>query len=415
VKLTDESMPRRRAIRAIVAVVVPVMMLTACTAADPEPTTAPVRGELTLSIGSLLPLTGSLASVGPATTAAAALAVDDINAAAAGITVTLTPEDAGDATADTGSKSVKDLIAAGVSAIVGPVSNGVSKMVIDQITSAAILQISPGNTSPDFTNYADHGLYWRTSPSCVLEGTAMGNFIAQQGVASLGIIDQTGYCGAGLGDAVKVAFEAAGGTVASSATLDESDPNVSAKIAPVIAAKPAAFIVIGSQAASVVPVLTAAKVRGDQLYFSGLSIGDHSGDFAAGSLTGAVASRPGPDLSALTDFAKRLQKKDPAVTDIRYAAETYDAVVLVALAALAANDTSGVAIAGKLQEVSGGSGDGTKTTDFATAAGIIRDGGIVNYDGISGPITFDENGDPAGAIIGFYRFGANNTSSSVRL
>jgi len=411
---TATGMPRYRALRLLAVAAASAIMLTACTAA-PVPTATTAPENLALSIGSLLPLTGSLAGVGPATTAAAALAVDDINAAAAGISITLTPKDAGDASSDTATASVKDLLAAGVSVVVGPVSNGVSKMVIDPITSAGVVQISPGNTSPDFTNYADHGLYWRTSPSCVLEGSALGGFIAKQGVSSLGIIDQAGYCGAGLGDAVKVAFEASGGTVISSVTLDESDTNISSKVTTVVSGKPAAFAVIGSQASSVVPVLTAAGITGAQLYFAGLSIGDHSADFAAGSLTGAVASHPGPDLSALTDFTKRLMKANPAITDISYAAETYDAVVLVALAALAARGTSGKQIAGKLQEVSGGSGNGTKTTDFATAATVIRSGGVANYDGLSGPITFDDSGDPAGATIGFYRFGANNVSSPARL
>jgi branched-chain amino acid transport system substrate-binding protein len=339
--------------------------------------------------------------------------VDDINAAADGITVTLTAKDAGDASTDTATKSVKELIAAGVSAIVGPVSNGVSKMVIEPITSAGVVQVSPGNTSPDFTNYADHGLYWRTSASCVLEGSALGDYIAKQNVTTLGIIDQNGYCDASLGDAVKVAFESGGGTVTSRVTLDESDPSIAAKIAPVLAAKPEAYAVVGTQAVSIVPALAAGGVTGKQLYFTGLPIADHAGDFPAGSLTGAIASRPGPDLAALTDFTKRLSKKDPTITDFSYAAETYDAVVLLALAALAAQDSAGSQIAGKLQEVSGGSGDGTKATDFATAAGIILSGGVANYDGISGPITFDENGDPAGATVGFYRYGADNKFTRV--
>ena len=76
--------------------------------------------------------------------------------------------------------------------------------------------------------------------------------------------------------------------------------------------------------------------------------------------------------------------------------------------ATCANSTSGADIAAKLQEVSGGSGDGEKATDFASAAQIILDGGVVDYDGYSGPITFDENGDPQGASIGTYVYGADN-------
>jgi len=58
--------------------------------------------------------------------------------------------------------------------------------------------------------------------------------------------------------------------------------------------------------------------------------------------------------------------------------------------------------------VSGGSGDGKNATDFESAATIILDGGVVDYDGLSGLITFDENGDPTDAVIGVYRYTAEN-------
>jgi branched-chain amino acid transport system substrate-binding protein len=66
-------------------------------------------------------------------------------------------------------------------------------------------------------------------------------------------------------------------------------------------------------------------------------------------------------------------------------------------------------MAGKLQEVSGGSGSGTKCTSFAECADIINGGGVADYDGVSGPITFDENGDPTEASIGIYGYQEDNT------
>jgi branched-chain amino acid transport system substrate-binding protein len=92
-----------------------------------------------------------------------------------------------------------------------------------------------------------------------------------------------------------------------------------------------------------------------------------------------------------------------------YGPESYDAVVLLALAALAAGSVEGVDMAGKLQEVSGGSGSGTKCTSFAECADIIIGGGVADYDGVSGPITFDDNGDPTEASIGIYVYKDDNT------
>ena len=47
-----------------------------------------------------------------------------------------------------------------------------------------------------------------------------------------------------------------------------------------------------------------------------------------------------------------------------------------------------------------------------TAPTIIVGGGVADYDGISGPITFDEVGDPTEATIGIYQYGDDNNYSA---
>lgn len=398
------------------AVAALMLVLTGCTPDPaPKPTTeAPDRAPLELSIGTLLPTTGALAAFGPAATAAAELAVGDINNADAGITVTTTNADSGDASTDTSIASAKTLIDAGVSVIVGAISDNVSRKVLDQIVSAGVVQISPGNTSTDFTRAADHDLYWRTAPSCVREGDAMGEQIAADGATSLAVIYETGYCEPGLPEALSASFERAGGTIAASVAYPAGSTDLSAQVATAIADKPQAVVVVGSTGAQAsVPALSAAKYAGTDLYFVGLSIADHSADIAPGAITGSVASMPGLDISTLGDFTDRLLDINPALTDFSYAAETYDAVVLAALASLAANSTKGTDIAAKLQEVSGGEGKGEKATDFPSAAEIILAGGVVDYDGISGDITFDAKGDPQGAVIGMYRYGKDNAFTRI--
>jgi branched-chain amino acid transport system substrate-binding protein len=99
--------------------------------------------------------------------------------------------------------------------------------------------------------------------------------------------------------------------------------------------------------------------------------------------------------------------------DTTRAAESYDAVALLALASLAAKSTDSKAIASKLREVSGGSGNGKKATTFASAAKIINAGGIVDYDGFSGGVKFDENGDAGEASIGIYEYDAENNYKRI--
>ena len=388
-----------------------LLALVGCTpqAAAPEPTIAPDdRVPLELSLGTLLPETGALAAFGPATEAAVELAAGDINNADAGITVTVTNADAGDATTDTSIASVTTLLDTGVTVIVGAISDNVSRKVLDQIVGAGVVQISPGNVSTDFTRAADDGLYFRTAPSCALEGDALGRQIAADNVSTLGIVYETGYCEPGLPEALTASFERAGGKVVSSEAYAAGATDLSAQVAAASTAKAAAVVVVGSSGVASVPALTAAGYAGDDLYFAGLSIADHSADIAAGAITGAVASLPGLDISKLNAFTDRLLDVNPALTDFSFAAEAYDATILAALAALAGNSTEGADIAAELQEVSGGSGKGVTATDFAAAARVILDGGVVDYDGPSGLIAFDDKGDPQGAVIGLYRYGADN-------
>jgi branched-chain amino acid transport system substrate-binding protein len=385
------------------------LVLSGCAPAADTGSSSGPREPLTLKIGTILPQSGTLAFLGPPEEAGVALAVKEINEADLGIQVEVEYRDSGDTTTDTATVSVTDLLSLDVSAIVGAASSGVSKTVIDQIVAAGVVQFSPANTSIDFTDYADDGLYWRTAPSDVLQGEVLGNQIAEDGVQNLGIIELNDSYGTGLTKKITETFEAAGGKVVASPLFNTGDTVFTTQISEVLAANPDAIaLVTFDEAKIIVPALQGAGYTGP-LYFVDGNLADYSAVFAAGALDGDKGTLPGLDTAKLGDFTDRLLEVNPDLTDFSYAAESYDAVVLLALAALAANSTDGKAIASKLQEVSGGSGDGTKATDFASAAQIILDGGVVDYDGNSGPITFDENGDPTEATIGIFQYGPDNT------
>ncbi|WP_104200422.1 ABC transporter substrate-binding protein [Cryobacterium sp. Y29] len=384
---------------------------TADSAADFQPVKAGDR-DLSLKIGTILPQSGGLAFLGPPEEAGVQLAINDINAAGLGINIDAIFRDSGDTTTDTATVSVTDLLSQDVSAIVGAASSGVSKTVIDQITGAGVVQFSPANTSDAFTTYADNGLYWRTAPSDVLQGEVLGNLIADDGNATLGLIVLNDAYGTGLAKYVSDAFTAGGGEVVATALFNEGDPNFTAQIAEVTAQDPDAIALITfDQAKVIVPDLVASGFAGDKLYLVDGNVSDYSADFAAGLIEGAQGTLPGLDTASLGDFTKRLLEIDPQLTDFSYAAESYDAVVLIALAAYAGQDVTGKSIASYLRQVSGGTGDGTKVTDFKAAAAALKAGEQVDYDGFSGPITFDENGDPTGATIGIYKFDAENKYS----
>lgn len=376
-----------------------------------RPITAGER-DLTLKIGTVLPQSGALAFLGPPDEAGVKLAVADVNAANLGLTIDASYRDSGDTTTDTATGSVTDLLTTGVTAIIGAASSAVSMTIIDQITDAGVVHFSPANTSPAFTGYADHGLFWRTNPSDLLQGEVLGNQIADDGNSTLGLIVLNDSYGTALADATTAAFEDAGGQVVATSLFNEGEANFSSQIADVTAAKPDAIALITfDQAQVITPALVGGGFPGEQLYFVGSNLADYSDTFPPGLITGATGTRPG--AKQVTAFTDRLLELDPHLTDFTYAAESYDAVILLALAAYAANDVSGQALADHLRQVSGGTGAGVKATDFATAAAVLAAGDQVDYDGFSGLITFDEHGDPTEATIGVYEYDNDSTHHRI--
>ncbi|WP_226532133.1 ABC transporter substrate-binding protein [Microbacterium paraoxydans] len=368
--------------------------------------------DLTLKLGSLLPQTGSLAFLGPPMESGVGLAVQEVNEAAAGITIDLTAEDEGDTDTKAYETSITKLQGAGVSAIVGAAASGVSKLILDGNVSAGILQISASNTSPDFTDWDDNGLYFRTAPSDLLQGEVLGNLIAEDGAKTLGIIYQNDAYGTGLNDAITTTFEGTGGEVVESVSFNVGDAQFDAQVESIKAQNPDAVAIVSfDQFKTIAPLLVNAGITADKFYMVDGNLSDYGSEIPV-SLEGAQGTKAGPALE--DDFTDRLQaywtgEGNAEVKDFTYAAEAYDAVILVALASLAAGSTEGADIAAKMQEVSGGSGDGEKCTSFADCAKIINDGGTADYDGYSGEVTFDEAGDPQGATIGIYKYNAENT------
>jgi len=106
--------------------------------------------------------------------------------------------------------------------------------------------------------------------------------------------------------------------------------------------------------------------------------------------------------SALSAFWEG--KGNAALEDFSYAAESYDAAIVIALAVEKAG-TDGAAHA---NEIVGVTKEGTKCTTFADCLQIIKDGGDPDYDGISGPLDFNGNGEPLAGSYAVQTFGADN-------
>ena len=412
------SRRNKKAASAVAILAASALVLSGCAAGTADEG-RDADGNLNLKIGTALPQTGSLAFLGPPEEAGVALAMKDINDAAKGINVTVEWGDSGDLDNKAYETEIPRLLSAGVKAIVGAASSGVSLAFIDQVVGAGVLQMSPANTSPTLTTYADDGLYFRTAPSDLLQGEVLGNLMAADGHQTAAMIVLNDAYGTGLRDATQASFEAAGGSIVAAPVFNPGDTNFSAQISEALAASPDAIVLITfDEAKTIVPAL-ASQFPKENLYFVDGNLADYSEVFEPGTLTGAKGTAPGLDPDTIMDFLTRMDENWVAEGNAKldsylYGPESYDAVVLIALAAIAADSTNGKAMAGKLQEVSGGSGSGTKCTTFAECADIIIGGGVADYDGISSPVTFDENGDPTQGNILVSVYGDDNKITAVK-
>jgi len=129
------------------------------------------------------------------------------------------------------------------------------------------------------------------------------------------------------------------------------------------------------------------------------------GGEATGSLEGWKGTTPLPELTPEVEaFQERMLEQDPNLQDFNYGPESYDAAIVIALAAEIAGD-DGSAHAG---EIVGVTTEGEKCTTYADCLALVEAGTDIDYDGVSGPLEFSGNGEPTIGSYGVLQFGADN-------
>jgi branched-chain amino acid transport system substrate-binding protein len=368
--------------------------------------------DTTLNIGGILPTTGNLAYLGPPEIAGVNAAVADINAAGGvlGNKVVAKFWDSGAAIQpEIAQAAANKAIAAKTNVVIGAASSSVSLSIVKKLAAAGIVQISPANTSPDLTTVADNGFYFRTAPSDLLQGKIQGQLITGDGNSRVAAIYQSSSYGSGLFKAFSSSLKANRGTLVASEAYPEAETNYATYVAKVVAQKPQAIIIIGyEETKKILAELQKAQFDGSKIYLVDGNLASMADESFKAWLKGAKGTTPGPKVSAAqkAKYAKAYAAANNGAdlgTETAYANESYDATVLAALAAIAAKDASGAAIKKQLQAVST---KGTVCTSFKSCAAMLKAGKDIDYDGVSGPVEFDKNGDPQGATMGIYQYNA---------
>ena len=372
-----------------------------------------------LTIGSLLPQTGSLSYLGPPEFAGVDLAINDINEAGGvlGKDVKGVKADSGDTDSGIAPAETDKLLKADSDVIVGAASSGVTMTVIDKIMAAGVVQFSPANTSTDFDTgkYAKPDLYFRTAPSDILQGAVLANLLLQDKRQNVAILARQDAYGETLAEEVGKGLEDAGSTVAATVFYGENAQSYDAQVAEIADSKPDAIALIAfEETTKIVPQLIQSNVGPQDVptYFvDGNTANYGKGDTAElpnGTLEGTKGTIPGAETKG--DFRDRLATVDDNLKDYAYAAESYDATVVSALAAIAADSDAGDKVA---EEIIGVTRDGTKCTEFQQCADLLADGEDINYDGVSGPIELGDTGSPTSASIGVYEYNGKNKIAPV--
>jgi len=371
-----------------------------------------------LTVGTILPVTGSLAYLGPPEFAGVGLAVDEINAAGGvlGNEVALESGDSGDSTdMSVSTNTATDLISNGVDVAIGAASSSVSQNVVDQFTEAGVLQISPANTANELSGVSD--LFARTAPPDTVQGAALGSLILDGGHQRVAFLVQNETYGNGLRDVVQETIEAAGAEVVYGGTEDgdefaPGETNFSSIVTDVLASEPDAIAIIAFEetSAAVSELVSQGWDFNGTTYFCDGNTADYSEDFDPGTLEGVVGTIPGADAAqSFKDDASAWYEENEgeAHTDYAYAAESYDAVILAALAAVKAESTSGTDIAAELRAVSGANG-GTEVSSFEEGVEALEAGDEIHYTGVSGIGPLNEDNDPSSAFVGVYEYDGEN-------
>jgi len=368
-------------------------------------------------VGGILPLTGNLAFLGPPEIAGVGLAVSDINAAGGvgGAMACSDIQDSGDSTdLSVSTASAGSLVASKPSVVIGAASSSVSLNVVDTFADNKIVEVSPANTAADLSGYSPY--YFRTAPEDSVQGGVLGSLISQDGYQKLAFLVFNDTYGTGLRNFTQTAFEGAGGECVYGCKGDGDEfpagqTTFSSEVTAALASNPDAIVVLAfDETKAIVPELASQGWDMSKTYYTDGNTSDYSADLEPGTLEGAQGTIPGADpdqtfKDRLNGFSESAE--GDTLTSYSYGAESYDAVILAALAAVKGGATDSETVQKNFAAVSGATG-GDECATFTDCVALLEQGNEIYYTGPSGIGPINDLNDPASAFVGIYQYDGDN-------
>ncbi len=345
-------------------------------------------------VGILAPLTGELGTYGEDHVTVYEMAAKDINDAGllpGGAKLRLVVEDEG-GSAEVAVRAARKLVEVdGADVIIGPTSFAMVALApIAEANKIPVISTSAGTVRLD-----EIGGEWlfRTYPSDSAEGSAMARFFLDEGIERISVLFQNQESAQGIVKVLTSSFEDGDGEVVQEVEFDGGQPSYQAQVNSALAGDfDLLYLAAGEESAqTIIREIRQAGYEGRLGLNGDLSSPEFLAKVGPDMVQGACAGQAGvqdgsPELDAFVDAYQAVASEESYVT----LPNSYDAVVIAALAAVAADEISGTAIQKYLREVAGPGG--TAVSSYAEGAAALKDGEDIDYTGPSGIVDFDESG-----------------------
>ena len=359
-----------------------------------------------IKLGILFDVTGPVANFVPPLLDAVKLAVDEVNANGGilrGQKLQIIVGDTKGTAQGSIDAATKLVNVDNVTAIVGALTSAATIAAAHGVTiPKGVLLISPASTAPIITTLEDKDFVFRTIPSDAYQGWMLGKLVYDQGFRNVALTYVNTDYGSGLADTFRNAFENLGGTVTSAQAHEPNKDSYLPELKALSAGNPEALVLIAYAASSGITIIKESLENGFFKQFIGtdslrddLLIKEVGADKLKGMFFTSPMSIPS---SALDKFEKNYTAAYKTTKDKLFIANTYDAVMLAALAIEQAGSTDRTKVRDALRNVCCAPGEVIEPGEWAKAKADIAAGKKINYEGASGPLEFDENGDVAGVV-----------------
>jgi len=355
-------------------------------------------------IGKILPLTGDLAEFS-ALLLASNLAVQHVNGAGGPLDRPLKLVVADDGTLpDQGVAAARRLIDIDrVPAISGPVASSVAMAIAPIVVENKVVMVCDAATTPLLSDYKDDDYIFRTSTTDAFQGKALALLAKEKGYKTISILARNDTFGRSLAKVLDDSFKAVGGTVLRTVFYELGQTSYKSELVKAAEGKPdkIALIVYPEEGVTIMRQaveqgitnfgLIPDSAKSQEMFDK---VAKAVGKDKIEGISGVAGATPtGVGTKTFNQLFKEKYGHDPYV----FSTNAYDSVFLLALAIEKAGKSgapiTGTAIRDAIREVANPPGEVVTVNEFAKAKELIRQGKKINYEGASGSLDYDKNGD----------------------